>query len=414
MSDKFQGLVIVIPTRNRADLATNCVNSVLNQVATENVRVIVSDNSTEENHLRDLKAFCDNTVHPQLSYTRPPEPLSMTAHWEWIREQIEKNATESHVSYITDRNILRGGELKTLVALAEKFPSKVVTHNQDTIDDASLPVKLTQLPWTGKVFRVKSEFILDLSAVSVWHYAIPRMSNCTVPKSVFDRIVKKYGSVFESISPDFCFAYKCLDVEEDFIYLDKPLQTNYCVKRSNGLSMGKGIMQKEFTDFLGNLGKNNVVLNHATPVPEFQTVINAIIHEYCFIKEKAHSSKFKELEVNAYLEANEIEIAYVENESLKNAMIKLLEDKKREISETSVDKKTAVFKRHTAGKILTKFLMSFAGLTESNFSSMMNGKISEFGDLYEALNASQNTPIPNRLGYSLLEYRIDKKLPELK
>ena len=47
MVDEYQNLLVVIPTRNRAQLAIGAIESVLSQ-AVANVRVLVSDNSTIE------------------------------------------------------------------------------------------------------------------------------------------------------------------------------------------------------------------------------------------------------------------------------------------------------------------------------------------------------------------------------
>ena len=53
---QYKSLLIVIPTRNRADLAITAINSVINQKNCT-VEVLVSDNSTEEPEIKNSKIF---------------------------------------------------------------------------------------------------------------------------------------------------------------------------------------------------------------------------------------------------------------------------------------------------------------------------------------------------------------------
>ncbi len=69
----YQGLVVVVPTRNRAQLAMNAVRSVLEQPV-ENVAVMISDNSTLTANARNSMHFatdfqihaCVMSGHPSL------------------------------------------------------------------------------------------------------------------------------------------------------------------------------------------------------------------------------------------------------------------------------------------------------------------------------------------------------------
>jgi len=58
---KPPAVVVVIPTRNRSHLAVNAIRSVLEQPV-ETIRVIVSDNFTEEPDRFALAAFCEQLV----------------------------------------------------------------------------------------------------------------------------------------------------------------------------------------------------------------------------------------------------------------------------------------------------------------------------------------------------------------
>ena len=73
-------LAVVVPTRNRADIAPITVTSIL-AGDDPRVRAIVSDNSTEADQLERLRAACAELPGERVRYLRPPEGMPMTAHW---------------------------------------------------------------------------------------------------------------------------------------------------------------------------------------------------------------------------------------------------------------------------------------------------------------------------------------------
>jgi len=75
----YTGTMVVIPTRNRASIATNAIRSVLNQ-SVEDVNVLVSDNSTSEKDREALATFCSTEGNERLRYVRPPRLLPMSEH----------------------------------------------------------------------------------------------------------------------------------------------------------------------------------------------------------------------------------------------------------------------------------------------------------------------------------------------
>ncbi len=56
MSSDYKNLLVVIPTRNRAELAINAINSVLSQENCE-LELIVSDNSTDDAEVSRLADY---------------------------------------------------------------------------------------------------------------------------------------------------------------------------------------------------------------------------------------------------------------------------------------------------------------------------------------------------------------------
>lgn len=319
----YSGLTVVIPTRNRANLAEAAIKSVLDQGLSQ-VTILVSDNSTDEEGPAALRSYCEGLDPRVVRYIRPPQPMPMSAHWDWVIHRALEQFDASHFLYLTDRMVFKAGALSALIERARHFPDKVISYNGDRINDFSQPVFLEQKPGSRRLLEIPSTHLLDLTSRAVHPPCLPGMLNCVVPRPVFHEIERRFGSIFASISPDFCFAYRCLDVVSSILFYDKPLLIQYSIDRSNGLSYARGIASLDSADFLRQL--SGVKMNYAAPVPEFQTITNAVLHEYCVVKQESGSPKFHEIDRFAYLGATERALSWIEDPSLKTAMHRLLRE----------------------------------------------------------------------------------------
>jgi hypothetical protein len=319
----YTGTVVVVPTRNRAQIATNAIASVLEQ-RIENVSVMVSDNSTSESDREALARFCRERSDDRVLYLRPPQSLSMSAHWEWAIEEVLRTHAASHFVYLTDRMMFRKGTLAEIVNLATRYPETVISYNHDRIVDNSIPIRVEQSLATEKLFAVDTSRLLWLLSQAIIHPAVPRMLNCIAPRTVLDRIRGRFGGVFASFSPDFNFCCRCLDVEDSIIYYDKAPIFHYALNRSNGASLTRGETTVDNADFTANAMDNGAVINSATPVPELNTAVNYAFHEYCAFKQQTYSTKFPDLDLQKYLHANAIEIRELIDPQLRAQMFALL------------------------------------------------------------------------------------------
>jgi Glycosyl transferase family 2 len=324
--------LIVIPTRNRAELAINAIHSVLNQTRGE-FSLLVSDNSTAPEEVGRLSEFCRQLSDERLRYIRPPEPLAMPEHWEWAMREGLSDDSVSHVAYLTDRMVFKSGTLNRLSSILARHPDKVISYNNDIVMDFQTPVILRQASWTGRLFELNTVEILAASSrVCNWitFSCVPRMLNCIVPREVLKLITARFGNLFLSTSPDLCFAYRCLERVDTILYYDKALLISYGQSRSNGASYTRGIITKDYSDFIANLDGRK--LHYAAPVPEFMTGTNAVVHEYCFVKDDSQSSKFPEVNRKKYFESIAADIAYFENPQLKRELSLMLEQYSQELT----------------------------------------------------------------------------------
>ena len=315
----YTGTVVVIPTRNRAAIAMNAIRSVRDE-AVENVEVLVSDNSTSDAERDALAKFCGGLEG--LRYVRPPESLSMPAHWDWAIHEALQTYGASHFLYLTDRMMFRKGGLREVVGLAARYPDKVIAYNADRIVDNSTPIRVEQYPASERLFSINTVRISQLLSQAIIHPAVPRMLNSIVPRTVLDRIQQRFGNIFASVSPDFNFCCRCLELEESILYYDKAPLFHYALSRSNGASATRGEMTEDYADFTANLRVKNA--NWATPIPGLNTAVNYAFHEYCLFKQETGSKKFFELDRQKYLEANANESREVVDPQLRAETLSLL------------------------------------------------------------------------------------------
>ncbi|HET8782754.1 MAG TPA: hypothetical protein VFM63_10080, partial [Pyrinomonadaceae bacterium] len=171
---------------------------------------------------------------------------------------------------------------------------------------------------------VPSERFSWLVSQSMLHHGLPRMLNCLVPRSVFNRFHTRFGNVFASIAPDFNFCFRCLDVENSILFFDKSLLFHYALNRSNGASVSRGEMTPDNADFTANLPVADATRNYATPIPQLNTAVNAVFNEYLIYKQESMSPRFFEVDLQKYLAAIAVEIREVSDPHLRAQMHSLL------------------------------------------------------------------------------------------
>jgi hypothetical protein len=314
---------IVIPTRNRGRLACAAVTSVVDQ-ASDRLTVIVSDNSANESDRQEVESFC-RAQDPQLvSYIRPSESLTMTSHWEWALRRATEMSRATHFAFLTDRMIFKPGFLLELLEIAARYPADVLTYNYDKVEDTVVPIRLELEPWSGQLLAIDAAHFLELSARGVYSNALPRMLNTLVPRMVIDAIRRRFGSVFASVSPDVCFAYRSLALVDRILYYDKAGLIQYAIGRSQGINFHRGIAASDVVDFTTlQGGPNNFA---AAPVPQFQTMTNSMFHEYGFVKAEADSAKFPVIDRRAYLGAIAWDALALQDPARKRTVRRLLKE----------------------------------------------------------------------------------------
>ncbi len=316
-----RNLTVLVPSRNRPGMALAAVQSLLAQRRAD-VSIVVSDNSTDEDARTRLQASCG--ALDGVEYIRPPSDLAMTDHWNWAFGELRERFPAPLVSMLTDRMVMRPGSLGGLIELARAHPGHVVSYNHDAVDDTATPVRLRLEDRSGRTFELSVEHLLRRCAHMYFHPCIPRMMNCIVPQAVLDAVANRFGGLFASISPDHCFGFRCLDVVDTIVYRDACPLIHYGLAQSNGATYARGVRSAAVADFQNHLGA--VEMNASAPVPGFHCITNAVVNEYCFVREESASRKLAPVEWTRYLGTMARETARLEDPELREQMRLLLDE----------------------------------------------------------------------------------------
>jgi hypothetical protein len=96
--------------------------------------------------------------------------------------------------------------------------------------------------------------------------------------TVLARIEAAAGDVFNSTAPDFCFAYRSLQVVDEIMYVDRSLTVTHALSRSNGNSTSTGVTSIDARDFLT---RSAAGIAPSAPLPRVITTYNVVASEYC-------------------------------------------------------------------------------------------------------------------------------------
>jgi hypothetical protein len=294
-------IAIVIPTRNRADLAIEAVRSLL-AIPESRLRVIVSNNSSDPTHVQQLTRFCEQTADARLMHIRPPHDLAMAEHWDWAIQQTLERSDATHLALHYDRRVSKPA-LRLLLDRTTRWPERAITYYFDSVYPVPPRFHVHQIPWSGGVYEIRTARALELASRGLltdrWQ-AFPVLVNCVTPRSIFERIRARFGNVCASTTPDAPFGLRLCALNEHYLHFDMPLAIHYAFGRSNGLAYLRGESSSPiFGDFLRLLGDRPWL--DAAPIPGLTLGLNIFWHEYALARRQSGEEKFPPIDMDAYL-----------------------------------------------------------------------------------------------------------------
>ena len=316
-------LCFVIPTRNRPDLAITAVRALLAEHATP-LTVVVSDNSSTEEGVRQLRELCEAAADPRLLYIRPPQELAMAAHWDWALAQALARTAATHFGVHYDRMIAKRGGVEQLARACARHEETLVRYSCDfTYPRADDRFMAWQPPSTGYDYEVRTAKIVELTArgtLSTIGYTWPILLNCMAPRAIFERIRARFGTICDSATPDAAFGYRFCALADRYVFLDRSLSIMYGYRFSNGqayLRRNTNVTQ----DYM-QLWGNQPWLD-AAPIPGLDLGLNIIFHEYNVVQRVVG---FPPLDRDGWLGELARGLAYIEDRQEVAKMRALLEE----------------------------------------------------------------------------------------
>ena len=237
----YRGLLVIIPTRNRVDLAIRAVQSALASPEDE-VRILVSDNSTEDDQVRQLRDFCGSFPPERVQYIRPESSLGMCPHWDWILGRVLAESEVNHFTFLTDRFTSKPDSLPRLCALARTFPDSVISYHYDRVLDLQPPIRLDRKPWSGQVLEFAAADILRANAADAMVIARAHPAQqCRAAAHARARPPPAPRGFLPVDRARLRFRLPRLDVEDSILFYDKSLVITSSLGRSNGYSFTRGV-----------------------------------------------------------------------------------------------------------------------------------------------------------------------------
>jgi hypothetical protein len=294
-------VAVVIPTRNRAELAIESVRALLRQ-RNHALQIFVSDNSSSPQEVQRLERFCRRRLKSGVVYMRPPESLAMATHWDWAMEQALSRSEATHFTIHYDRMVWKPGEAAELLAVTARHPHSLITYARDQLIDHEQSVVVCQTPWTGRVYKIDTARTIEVvrrGSIPDAAHALPIFSNCLVPRRILEQIRDSFGSICDSTGPDACFLARFCALNENYLHFDRPAGILCATHRSNGLNYLKNKVEGDFKDFL-NTSSNQPWLQ-AAPVPGASLGQNMLYHEYELVRATTAGAKLPPLDIEGCL-----------------------------------------------------------------------------------------------------------------
>ncbi|HYJ31516.1 MAG TPA: hypothetical protein VEW25_14390 [Allosphingosinicella sp.] len=294
-------LCIIIPTRNRPALAIEAARSALSEVDSE-LCVFVSDNSASDADVRSLERDCRDADDARLHYMRPPKELALPTHWDWALEQALARTDATHFTVQYDRKLWKPGGLSALWQASLVDPAVLLSYPSDVVLPSGERFICGQVAGTGRLYRMACQRVIDLTArgmIPEIGQTYPLLSNCIVPRALFDRIRAAFGDMCDSSTPDAAFSYRFCALESSFHYWDLAPAVLRGFGFSNARSFFSGTRGGSWDDFVSLWGEKPYIA--AAPIPDLNLGLNVCFHEYNLVRSTTAGTHFPAIGRDGYL-----------------------------------------------------------------------------------------------------------------
>jgi len=240
---------IVIPTRNRARLLPNALQSALEQTH-DDYEVIVSDNNCTPETEQVVRQFANSRVR----HVRVDRTLAMPDSWEFGLS----HARGEYVTILSDDDAVSPTLLERLHKIVDTKHAKLISWIRYlyVMDDWYVETERNKLflgPVSGNVVERASESTLRRWFDGCSYYSdAPMLFNACCHRSVIESVKKRAGRLFLGSAPDIASSLALLSEIPSFVFVDDVLSLAGSGKQSIGANSMHG-RSGPFQDFVTEL-----------------------------------------------------------------------------------------------------------------------------------------------------------------
>jgi glycosyltransferase involved in cell wall biosynthesis len=221
---------IVIPTRNRADLLQQALQSALNQSFTD-YEIIVSNNYSHDHTNRVVRNFRNNKVR----YYKTKRVMPITDHWEFA----VSHAKGEYIIILCDDDALSPNTLDVAARAIKKSAADLVVFPRSTYFSQNWRGQKNTLliPAHGnQIFEVRNKDVLNWLFNLESNKPLPRLLDSFCNRTLLTKIKKKFGHIFIGACVDYSFCALVLTLADKIMVVDTPLLIAGVTNKSIGAS----------------------------------------------------------------------------------------------------------------------------------------------------------------------------------
>lgn len=201
---------ILLPTKNRAHLIGQALQSVLDQSFCD-FEIIVADNDDTEATKQEVANFSDI----RIKYFKTGG-LSMPDNWEFARTK----ARGFYLTVLEDKQAYYPWALQAIFEVLDRYKTPVCVWNWDATNREKSPVVIEDF----KLVHADEALRDYISGMMPWR-ASPRLLNSCASRDVIEKLTMLMpdNRLFIDYAPDLCAAFAQLGVIESFYYTSSSL-----------------------------------------------------------------------------------------------------------------------------------------------------------------------------------------------
>jgi hypothetical protein len=232
---------VVVPTRDRPDLLTFCLQSLAAQTFAD-FEVVVADNPTTA----PAREIFDRFARSGWRYIRPDAPVAMHDNFE----RAVGAATGDHVAVVIDKTLLHPSALAVADRALQAQPADIVTWQ----NEGFVPVDEVRDPARGRFQAratprapVRYDPLVELAVrfanasrrgLDPVHYVRGKIVFGAFSRPLLERIRERTGRLFHPLAADYTSMVPACVLAEGALDVGRPLLVSYNTVRSNGFRQG--------------------------------------------------------------------------------------------------------------------------------------------------------------------------------